>query len=112
MATGVIKCDKTAVISGGGVECVQLGVISANGTKTLTFSTNVRAILVIISGVSAQNGMYTIYGGTGTVVTKAISASSVITLDTGTSGKLKITSTAALRAYVLVLEGNGGFTVS
>lgn len=113
MATGIIE---NPLLAAGGVECVPLDVISSTRTVTLTFTANVRALLLIISGTPAQCGLYTVYGGyQSTTSSKALSASSVVTVtghSAGTSGAgtMTIASTSALRGYLLIIEGNGGVT--
>lgn len=119
MATGSINSPLTELIAAGGMQIVPLGVIgpSPNHGRRLVFSENVRALLVVISGTAAQCGLYTIYGGyQSTTSSRAFSSSNTVTVtghastDTTNRGKIEITSTAALRGYILMIEGNGGFT--
>ena len=105
MATGIIETPYSDLINASGAEIFQLGVFN-NNSKTLHFSGNVRGIVFFVSATTSASGMYLLYAGNGSTNNlQTLVASSSISFSSGT-GTLTITCSAALRGYILLLEGN------
>ena len=109
--TGKTNADD-AILALNGAKVVRLSSLSANTTKTFTFTNTVTGLLQISSTTSGNVGLYSIYGRTSTCYAVAIKTSSAVSFNTSTSGKIVMTNSATVIANFIILSSNHGVTVT
>lgn len=94
-------------------ESYRVGVVRDTSPKTIEFSGLARCIMVALAGTASRDGMWIVQGAADGVIYKEVTGSSAITLDTSTTGKLKLTSSVSqsVNVYLLVIVGSEYITV-